>query len=791
MQGWGLHGRPLLMDGFFARPLKNTLPRVGAGAARMRGWGLHGRPPSSYRRGEGGRDAAGWALVVARPDYDPRPWCTATSYRRGTLSGGQVKRGEDVWGGPLWSPVRYPTRVSLFEMYWPSSSPCSSSLPCSPMDDPLGSPDNVPASAVHSRGDPSWSPCSSSSPCYPPPKPLPHTRTFWLATTLVTLLTLLFSTYFIFYLTGRQDAYLTNAEDLGIMDQAIWNTLHGHLLHQTICNIVSDTNCYSLQGITRFAIHFEPILLPISLLYLIWPTPKTLLVLQTLVVASGAFPAFWLARLRLRNEWAGIAISLLYLLYPAQQNALIFDFHAVTLTSALLLFTLYFMYTRRTALLFVFAILAMACKEEIPLVVALLGLWSMLLQRRWRSGLLLLLLATAWTGLALLVIHLSSPTGHSLLATRYAYLGNTPPQIAHTLLVHPLAILKQHLLDRAHRTYLASLLTPAGYLPLLAPWILILALPTLALNLLSSNPGMYSGLFQYNAEITPILIHSTIESIALILWLVQAFSKAAFLETWPLSRRGGGGADAGRGPLWPPAPATGTRPASFLKTSPPALGTGTRPASFLGTRPPSRRGGGGADVGRGPLWPPAPGASKHNEHPQESPPNLTQLPPLHKPSPLSKDLTKTIPSPGYLHTLLLALLLIYILFTVVHQNYTNSSMPFARDFRWPHTTAHTHLAQRFIDLIPPTASVSAQTRLVPHLSQRLNVYMFPYADDRADYILLDVTGDKYPYFNAQAYTREVKKVLHSGNYGILAAENGYLLLERGLPTPGVLPYSLF
>jgi predicted membrane protein DUF2079 len=123
------------------------------------------------------------------------------------------------------------------------------------------------------------------------------------------------------------------------------------------------------------------------------------------------------------------------------------------------------------------------------------------------------------------------------------------------------------------------------------------------------------------------------------------------------------------------------------------------------------------------------------------------------------------------------------LFSVTYQDYTNSAMPFARGFRWPHTTTHTQLAQRFIDMIPPTASVSAQTRLVPHLSQRLNIYMFPYADDRATYILLDLTGDRYPYFNAQAYTSEVQKVLQSGNYGILAAQDGYLLLERGLPPP--------
>src|SRR5579872_2926580 len=154
---------------------------------------------------------------------------------------------------------------------------------------------------------------------YPAPAPLPRTRAFWLAIAIVAALTLLFSGYFICYLTAQQDAFITNAEDLGIMDQAIWNTIHGHLFQQTICNILNDTNCYSSQGISRFALHFEPILYPVSLLYFLWPSPKALQILQVLIVASGAFPAFWLARLRLRNEWAGVAIALLYLLYPAQQ----------------------------------------------------------------------------------------------------------------------------------------------------------------------------------------------------------------------------------------------------------------------------------------------------------------------------------------------------------------------------------------------------------------------------------------------------------------------------------------
>jgi len=39
------------------------------------------------------------------------------------------------------------------------------------------------------------------------------------------------------------------------------------------------------------------------------------------------------------------------------------------------------------------------------------------------------------------------------------------------------------------------------------------------------------------------------------------------------------------------------------------------------------------------------------------------------------------------------------------------------------------------------------------------------------------------------YMNTVKKVLLSGNYGVVAAQDGYLLLKRGLPPPGTVPSS--
>jgi uncharacterized membrane protein len=517
---------------------------------------------------------------------------------------------------------------------------------------------------------------------YPEPEPLAHTRAFRVAMGLVGVLALAFTVYFLRYLFAQQEAFGSPAEDLGTMSQAIWSLAHGMLFHQTVCNPLSDTNCAGLQGFSRFAIHFEPILFPVAGLYALWPTPQTLLALQTIVVAAGAFPAFWLARLRLRNEWIALVIAGLYLLYPELQQAEAFYFHAVTLTAALLLFTFYFLYTRRTGWMLLCAVLALACKEEILLVILMLGLWVLLLQRRWRCGLGLVGLALAWAGLDLLIFHLFSPAGQPLLASRYAYLGKGPLEIARTLLLHPLAIMRAHLLESEHSRYVRLLLAPAGYLPLLAPWVLLLAAPSIALNLLSSDRNQYLGVFHYNAEIVPVLIFSTIEALALLLWLLRRVG-----ERWR---------------------------AAQLRVVLPA------------------------------------------RTPQGA---------------------------------LLVLLSLLLLLSALRLDQTYGVLPFSRGFAQPEVSAHDDLARHLGDLIPASASVSAQDTLLPHVSNRTSVYLFPYGVGAADYLFLDVTARSvYPYQPGQ-YADALRALLLHGQYGIVVARDGLLLLKRGLPAPGPAPTS--
>jgi hypothetical protein len=83
-------------------------------------------------------------------------------------------------------------------------------------------------------------------------------------------------------------------------------------------------------------------------------------------------------------------------------------------------------------------------------------------------------------------------------------------------------------------------------------------------------------------------------------------------------------------------------------------------------------------------------------------------------------------------------------------------------------------------MLPPDASVSAQNKFVPHLSQRAHIYLFPYQAEQAEYILLDTTGDVYP-LTAATYIQETQNVLRGGHYRILASAKGYLLLQRVQP----------
>lgn len=122
-------------------------------------------------------------------------------------------------------------------------------------------------------------------------------------------------------------------------------------------------------------------------------------------------------------------------------------------------------------------------------------------------------------------------------------------------------------------------------------------------------------------------------------------------------------------------------------------------------------------------------------------------------------------------------------------HYYHGFTPLARHFQAPVVTAHDRLAHQLIALIPPEAAVSAQSKLNPHLSERERIYMFPRIKD-AQYVFFDVTADSWP-IHPNDQKRLFDTLLGEEGFGILAAKDGYVLLQRGLSHAQELPEEFY
>jgi uncharacterized membrane protein len=295
----------------------------------------------------------------------------------------------------------------------------------------------------------------------------------------------------------RHEAFITGRFDLGNMVQAVWSTAHGDPLRMT-----------SLRGdqISRLAAHVDPILVLFAPLWWIWPSPHLLLAVQALVIALGAVPVFLLARKHLVSPRAALGFAIAYLLYPATGWLTLNEFHPVALATPLLLFAFWYLDEERMLPFALFALAASACKEEIPLVIAGFGVWYAFAHSGWAAGTAIALTGVAWAAVAIgVVIPHYNAGAESDFYGRYSEVGGSAGGILETAFTHPLRIIEAAFSGRDLH-YLLDLVAPLAALSLLAPLVLVAALPELAINLLSSTTTQTSIHFHYTAGLIPPLM---------------------------------------------------------------------------------------------------------------------------------------------------------------------------------------------------------------------------------------------------------------------------------------------
>jgi uncharacterized membrane protein len=243
-------------------------------------------------------------------------------------------------------------------------------------------------------------------------------------------------------------------------------------------------------------------------------TAKTLLVAQACAMALSAYPIFRLAARRLGSA-AGAMIAVAYLAYPTLGHVATYEMHPGSLALLPLAIALDALDTRATRTFVIACLCALPCRASLGLELMALGALAALaarddarvaaLLRGTRSasatfahiaGLQRAGLSVAAVGLAYLALSMfvlgprfgaaaAGATGS--LDLHFGPWGGSPFGIVGALFTRPGDVL-EHLSAPARLNFVPMVLAPLAFVALLAPRTLLLAVPTIAINLASVFP---------------------------------------------------------------------------------------------------------------------------------------------------------------------------------------------------------------------------------------------------------------------------------------------------------------
>jgi len=320
--------------------------------------------------------------------------------------------------------------------------------------------------------------------------------------------------------------------DLGNMVQAVWSTTQGRPLEWT--------NGATGEQISRLGSHVDPILAALAPLWVLAPTPLTLIAVQIVAVALGALPVLWLGRRHLGSERTAALLALAYLAYPWVAWAAVDVFHPVILAIPLFLFCVWFLDTDRLIAFGFCAALALMTGELMGLPLAALGIWYAVARRKRRAGFAIAALGAGWTVIALNVVVPAFSGESSVYYGAFGEVGGSPWGLIETAFTDPGAILSA--VSRGNDVlYVLALAAPVGAAFMLAPGLAAVALPTLGVNLLSSMTAPTYPYLHYVAGIVPFLFAATVIGLgrlspkarSLGAFVVLTFSVASALAAGP------------------------------------------------------------------------------------------------------------------------------------------------------------------------------------------------------------------------------------------------------------------
>lgn len=276
------------------------------------------------------------------------------------------------------------------------------------------------------------------------------------------------------HLTGR-----TSGFDLGIFEQVVRNYAH---LNIPVSELKGP-------GVNILGDHFSPILATLGPVYLLFPSPITLLTVQAAAFALSVVPVTRLAISTCGTRLGGV-FGAAYALSWGIQSAVAFDFHETCLAVVFVAFCLERLYRRQWWAAVAYSLPLLLVKEDLGLTVAAIGLYIVLRGPK-KLGVPLALGGVAACCLTMLVV-----IPHLNVYGQNTYLGQAAGTVGNPLV--------RFIMPGQKLETVLLLLAPTAFLALRSP-ILVIALPTIAWRFWATNPAYWGTDFHYSAVLMPVV----------------------------------------------------------------------------------------------------------------------------------------------------------------------------------------------------------------------------------------------------------------------------------------------
>ena len=330
---------------------------------------------------------------------------------------------------------------------------------------------------------------------------------------------LIFSGLFVWFVgtlaVYRYLVYTTSCYDFGIFCQMYYYMKE---------SLTPLTTCERNELLSHFAIHFSPIYYLLLPIYAIFSSPKTLLICQVLIVASGVIPLYLICKnLKLSNATT-MAMCVVYTFSPALIMSTFFDFHENKFLVPLVLWLLWAIEKGNLPLMYVFMALNLMIKEDSFIYVSSIALFVIFSKKVRFSkkankekslvlhGIIMLVIALVYF---FIVSTMMKKYGSGIMEYRYDNIMMNVDEgllnVVKTILLDPALAISEAFTEDKFLFFL-QMTVPLLMLPFATKKIshVFLLIPFFMVNLISDYSYQTQLGYQYVCGVTSLLVYASV-----------------------------------------------------------------------------------------------------------------------------------------------------------------------------------------------------------------------------------------------------------------------------------------